>query len=333
MNIFIPRVVIRRPLQAVLFCMALLSSQSYATVRLTFLDSAIVNDTLIRLGDITAVSGDADCQLIEILKRMPVGEAAPAGYSRFVNTDEIDRYALRAAGIDCFATKMPDKRISIRTDFQERKVGEYAAQIAACMSDRVGWTKEEYCLKILNVDDKWRCLKAPFSVNVEGPALKYPKGKFSCKLQIKQGKRKIIIPVHCLMTVEVPVVVSTLKIKRKEQLTAENCAIEKRNISLFKYTPFKTIAELQNTLISRTINAGTIIYDKITEKIPDVQRNDQVKLYAIAGKIKVCIIAIARESGSIGDKIFVENEKTHKLIKAKIIDHGKAVIMNGDRKI
>jgi flagella basal body P-ring formation protein FlgA len=41
----------------------------------------------------------------------------------------------------------------------------------------------------------------------------------------------------------------------------------------------------------------------------------------------------ARESGSIGDKIWVENEMTHKLLKTKVIDHGKVILITAEGTI
>jgi flagella basal body P-ring formation protein FlgA len=295
-----------------------------------FFDSAIVNDTIIRLGDIAAVSGTTKGTSVEDLKKIRIGEAAPAGYSRYVNTDDVIRYCLHAVKIKFDSKDNSGKRISVKTDFQEISLSSYEADIVSYIRSKVGWPDGDYQLKITNKSQKWKCLKQPFSTGIEGFSSKYPKGNFNCKLIIHQGSKRIEVPISCCISITTPVVVSSVKIMRGMPLSVENCHVEKMDITHFNYMPYITLRDIENKLISRSINPGAIIHEKLAMPIPLVERDQMVRLVAIKGKIMACIDARARESGIVGNTILVENEMTHKLLKAKIVKKGQVVLLSGD---
>jgi flagellar basal body P-ring formation protein FlgA len=309
------------------------STEASTELRYTFFDSAVVNDTIIRLGDIAAVSGSAQGISAQELMRLSVGEAAPAGYSRFVNTGDVIRYCLKARKITCRAESGPAKRISVRTDFQQIDCSSFKADLADYIKNNVQWPQGDYQLEIVDKNQKLKCMKQPFSTCFDGLPSKYPKGNFNCKVIIHQGTKQMNFPVSCFISVTTPVLVASNDIKRGTVLSSDNCRIEKKDITHFNYMPFIQINDIKNKTISRSIIAGTIIHEKIALPIPLINRDDVVKLVAIQGNIRACIMVKARESGGEGSHILVENEITHKLIKAKITKEGEVVLLHGNEGI
>ena len=58
-------------------------------VYLHFADSALVNEKVIYLGDVARVTSPSDMSLEASLCNIKIGDAAPAGFSRYMNTAEI----------------------------------------------------------------------------------------------------------------------------------------------------------------------------------------------------------------------------------------------------
>jgi flagella basal body P-ring formation protein FlgA len=311
-----------------------IAMKASAEVMCTFFDSAIVNDSIIRLGDIAACSGTPEgTSLLEELNKTYVGEAAPAGYSRFMNAEDVIRHYLHLVKIKCVSKENSLKRISIKTDFQEICLSLYEADIISYIRSKVDWPSGDYQIKINNIAQKWKCLKQPFSTEIEGLSSRYPKGNFNCKFIVRQGFKRIEVPVSCCISIITPVVVSSCKIGRGMLLSAENCHIEKMDITHFNYMPYIALHDIENKLISRSINPGAIIHEKLAVSIPLVERDQMVRLVVVKGKIMACIDARARESGIMGNTILVENEMTHKLLKAKVVKKGQVVLLSGDGDI
>jgi hypothetical protein len=51
------------------------------------------------------------------------------------------------------------------------------------------------------------------------------------------------------------------------------------------------------------------------------------------GPVKVSVIMRAREKGTLGDRIWVQNEMNHKLFKVKIVGKGLVQLMQGVKMI
>jgi flagella basal body P-ring formation protein FlgA len=310
-----------------------LQQLSLAQARLVFLDSAVVNDTVIRLGDIAAISGLPEGETLEKIRTAAVGEAAPAGYTRFVAAGDVVLYSgtiLRNVLIDR-SSKL--KRIPVRTDFQVIRLETYEHDFYNFAASQIDWPKADYQLRILNNRESCKCLRMPFSTRFEDLSSRYPKGNIICRLIIRQGYKTMKIPVSCFISISTPVMVASSKIPRGAQLTQENCHQEKKEITHFKFVPYTTLQEIVSRTALRSLDPGSIIHEKNTASIPLVKRDDVVQLIVKTRNIKICIDARARQSGGMGSEILVENEMTHKLIKARIVQNGQVTISQGDGKI
>lgn len=333
---YILRAIMKNPSAAVAGCAAALLtavSPSWPAVRLSYLDSCVVNDTAITIGDIARLPADCPDSVIEELAHVRVGESAPAGYSRYVNSGDFLACAEHVRFPALASINSPNKRILVRTDFQEKTIGEFSDSIDRYLTGKVGWPAGTYAVSINNKTEKWKCLPKPFTITIDGLLSKYPKGNVNLKLIARQGSRKYVNTVSCLIKVIVPVVVSKTNIPRGTLLNSENCTIEEKDITHYKYVPYNKLIEIENTKSSRAIQIGMILCDKFIFKIPIIERDDQVQVVVTHGRVRICMSARARESGSVGEKIWVENEMTHKLLKTKVLSHGKVILLDGEGTI
>lgn len=333
---YILRAIIKKPCPVGSMCMFTFwaaAMPSWSAVTVSYVDSCVVNDTVIRLGDIARVQADCPDSVLEKLIHLPVGESAPAGYSRYVNTNDFVTFSMKARFPNLGAINSPNKRILVKTDFQERSIGEFGDSIEKYLGEKVAWPSGAYTVLIINKTEKWKCLPKPFSIKIDGLLSGYPKGNFNLKLIAEQGSKRYINTISCFNTVVVPVVVSKINIPRGTLLSSENCSIIVKDITHYNYIPYYKLNEIENTKSSRAVQAGTIICDKLVLKTPIIERDDQVQIMVTHGRVRICMSARARESGSVGEKIWVENEMTHKLLKTKVLSHGKVILIDGEGTI
>ena len=309
------------------FAFAFFFMRCFADVRLQYFDSCVVNDTVIRLHDIARVQANPFDSTVEQLDQMTIGESAPAGFSRFVNTGDIRLFAVHARFPTLRIISSPNKRILVKTDFEEKTVGEFKEIIDKYVMGKVGWPAGTCTLAIKNGGEKWKCLAGPLSVSAEGLASKYQKGNFNLKLVGLQGSRRYSVSISCFLRVVEPVVAAKIEISRGMVLSSDNCFLESQDITHCSYLPLTSLKAIENSRSSRMIPMGSIIHEGLLCKIPVIDRDDQVTVSVTHGRVTVCMSARAREAGSMGDKIWVENEMTHKLLKTKVIDRGKVSLL------
>jgi flagella basal body P-ring formation protein FlgA len=302
-------------------------------VRFIFADSCVVNDTVITLGDVARIQTDCGDSTAGQLNRMTIGESAPAGFCRFVNSSDFVSFAMHARVPKLGVIVAPNKRILVKTGFQKKTIGEFSDSIEKYVADKIGWPQAAYAVSILNKNEVWKCLPQPISIAVEGQVLKFQKGNFNLKLIGLQGTRRIVTNISCFIKIALPVVVAKTDIPRGTILSSENSSIETRDITQCNYMPISALKEIENTRSSRAIAMGSILHETLLSKIPIIERDDQVVVTVTHGRVTICMSGRARESGSIGDKIWVENEMTHKLLKTKVIDHGKVILITAEGTI
>jgi flagella basal body P-ring formation protein FlgA len=302
-------------------------------VSIEFRDSATVNDTVIHLGDIAVFNADASPEKLESLRNVVVGEAAPAGYCRKVNTDDVFAYVLKKGCAGFSFAKIQKKAITVATACQEKKVGEFKELIETYLNDSVKWQPGDYSVSVRNTEEQWKCLKGPIRVSVTGLLTKYPKGNVNLKLVARQYSKIYSIPVICRVVVVTPVVTAKTAIPRGSLLTSENCAVERKDISNFAGYTFSSLSQLNDLVANRTIGPETILHEKLTAHVPIIGKDEQVYVVVDRGVVRISIIMRAREQGALGDKIWVENELTHKLLKTKIIGKGKVELLEGVKTI
>jgi flagella basal body P-ring formation protein FlgA len=160
-------------------------------------------------------------------------------------------------------------------------------------------------------------------MKIGGLVTQYPKGPARLKLSIVQGSKEFWTEVICRFDVRAQVLVSNEKIKKGDEIGPGNCMLELRDITTFARDPITSWDQCKGTRATRTINPGRIIHPGFFEQVPAIERGDQVKIVAAKGNVAITVDGIAKESGATGDKIWVENTASNKLIRTKIIDKGE----------
>jgi len=300
------------------------------SVTLHFSDSVLVNSTQIRLGDIAKIV-TSDPALEARLSKTAVGEAAPAGFNRFVNSADLIEFRLRPAFKNVQFTAA-QKRVKVVSDFQERSVGEFEEQIRSYAASVLGWKEGEWTLTVNNPKSSWKSGRGAVEVEVSGISNKFAKGNMNLLITARQGERVTRVPVSCNIKVQTTVLVAKRAISRDEELTNENTTLAVTDVTSFAYTPMSQIPESGAMVTMRTVNTGAILHDKLMKAVPVVSRGDQVRISFNGERVRISVLGVARESGVNGDRIWVENLQTKKLVRAAVSGRGSVIVhQEGDR--
>ena len=295
---------------------------SYQCIHIHFFDSAKVKNEKIVLGDIARISIESNCEAKSIagLPELFIGEAAPAGYSRFVDVHTILQTYLRPQF--SHISTGGAQRVKVRTDAYFKTVGDYENQIVSYLKKNMHWSEKDVTIIVKNPEKQWRCYKKNFQITFHGITTPYPKGNIQFFMKITQGNWILTIPVHCNIKVTTPVVSVAEQISRNEKIQKKHIRLVSVDITSFKYTPCTSVSSIVGNIAVKTLSPGTIIHTGCIKPVPDICRGDQINIILQKGKIKLSVSGRAREEGMKGDRIWVENIQSHKLMKVIIIGKG-----------
>lgn len=306
-------------------------SLSATPVILSFLDSATVVDRVIRVGDIAQVKGAGrESRLLADLENCVAGDAAPAGFCRYVTAEDLVRYVIRP--------RFPELRINIagacrsrvRTDAVECSIIEYENMILDYLHKNIEWPSGSYSIRMMEPNRSWRCLRRPFRVLVEGLDTPFPRGNFRISLQVRQDNSKFSVPVSCKATVKASVAVAARTVQRGEAIHAADMLVREHDITTYRYDPVTDPGTIVGQRAIRTISPGTILHRGMIEIPPAVVKGDIVAIMVSSGRLRLSVSARARGNGRIGDRIWVENLASHKLVRAVVTARGVVNIAQGD---
>jgi flagella basal body P-ring formation protein FlgA len=294
-------------------------------VRLTFHDSVTVDDTVIYLKNIAAIS--ADPERATELSNVIVGESAPPGFSRFISPSELINYRLSNYNKNIVFKSDKSDRVIVRTACVEKKVSEYKELIYSYLRNTVSWANEDWEYTLENDRQTFKCFNAPIAIEIRGLTEKYPRGAVRLEFIARQYNKSIKIPLSCHFKIITGVVTAKSDIPRNKIITLSDCAMKKQDISSRGPDPLFLLSDVVGKKAARTITAGNILSDQMIIQNPDIMKGDNISLEISKGNVKISVSAIARENGCVGKKIWVENASTNKLVRVLVKDKNSATLL------
>lgn len=299
---------------------------------LTFKDSVLIVDTTFFLSDIAEIEC-RDNALKTKLQNVVGGKSAPAGYGRFLNVSDFVLYRLRPLLENTQLKIGGAQRVFIKTASVEKKIEDYMEMIQQYFRKEVLWPLGCYEAVVREPDRSWKCLHGDVTAKVEGLGNRYPRGNVQLWLIVEQQKRSLRIPVMCNVKVETPVLVARRPILRGQQITSEDFELKSMDITTFGPQPLFNTDSLKGVRALRTINPGTILHTRLIQPVPAIQKGDLVEILVSRGRVRVAVQGVAREPGKIGERIWVENTNSRKLVQVIVKDKGTVTVAQGGLSI
>lgn len=313
---------IRKKTLTLFILLLLATSIKAANIHLTFKDSVMVNDTVIRLSDVASIEYKTGSASDTRFGDFIIGDAAPAGYSRFVGRDDLLIYKLQPSFTSLKITAGGAQRTRVQTDFVVKTMADIQPEIVKFLSKEIAWPSDNYTLTIINENESFKIINKPFEIQFGKLPTNKPRGQFNLPIKVVQGSKSIRITANCNLKVVMPVVVAFETIERGSVITSEQCKLENIDVTQLGITLYDVLDQVVGKKAARMIQKGQPINKQHVDEIPAIEKGDPVKIIASNGKVKVSVEAIAREPGNIGEKIWVENAVSHRLVRVLVKSKG-----------
>jgi flagella basal body P-ring formation protein FlgA len=147
------------------------------------------------------------------------------------------------------------------------------------------------------------------------------------QLTVKQFGRVQRIPLECKISVNAPVVVAAKTISRQKVIGSGDLELRTQDLTDFPGTPFFSLSEALGKRAVQDIASGSVVSDRAAEAIPIVQKGDPISIEVVRGDARVSVMAVARENGSEGQMIWVENSMTHRLVRVTVKGPGYGILL------
>ncbi len=285
---------------------------------LEFQDSVRVVGAEIRLRDLlleTTEAGD--------LGDIVVGESAPPGYARHVNTRDLLSYHLRSCGRDVRVES--HKRVLVTTVAYTFQVSDFKKDIKRELDSLVGWPKGTWTVRIIDSTKSFRTHHPEVNISLKRLPNR-PFGATALRLRIVQSGDTAEMDIRCRFEVHSPVLVAASDLSRGTRLSAVNVRRANKELLRSTQSPFVELSEIEGFELKRSVSAGTVLDMRMVSPIPSVREGDLITI-SLAGKdFTIHLNARARESGVVGEDIWVENLVSHKLLKVRVSGQGRAVV-------
>ena len=157
--------------------------------------------------------------------------------------------------------------------------------------------------------------------------LKDPIGLFTVLVTVlKDGEEIETSQVRMRIQKFENVLVTNDRLKRHDELTAENTSIERIETTSLRTKPFYTLEETMGYQLKGTVQKSVPLTSAMLEKIPDIMSGSETTIVYLSSAFKITADGVALQSGSEGDFIRVKNKTSNKIIVARIIDSDHVAI-------
>lgn len=123
-----------------------------------------------------------------------------------------------------------------------------------------------------------------------------------------------------------PILVASRNIGRGDTLSAADFSLELREVSSLGNNTLSDPARAIGQQTRRPISQGDSIRLTSLTSPRVVEKGDAVTVKAITGDISVLTTGIAMSSGKVGEQIRVQNQKSERIIKARVTGRGQVEI-------
>lgn len=327
--------IIKNILYTIIIVLVLITPVSSTEIYLY--DEVEINSSKIMLGDIAKIETGSDT-VYEKLVNLELGDAPRPGYDLEMNSELVSLYIRNNGFKRSDYSIISDNNVKIKSSSKELSIEALFNKVENAIKNKI----------YDNVDLK--PIEKDFNINlvlISGPGdLVTPAGdiRVSIAENIKKPAGRLNLPVEIyvddnywkrvFMTLRINYQMEVFLLKAN---ISRNTGINKNNLILkdteFDFHPTELVLNLDNEIIShgvtrRNYQQGDILKVSMLEFPDIISFNQEVIAEFEQGSVFVTTKVQARENGSRGEIIEVENIDTGQTIKAEVINENRVRIIN-----
>jgi flagella basal body P-ring formation protein FlgA len=224
--------------------------------------------------------------------------------------------ALGYGPLACATATLPEQLIGATRDFLEQTVSDYLQR-----SEIHG----RHEIQINRLDPRLRlplCDKE-LTTSLESPA--QPIGRVTVRVRCDGSSPwTVFVPGQVRLYREV--VTAIRPIKRESTLTQQDVALVERDIGLLNQGYLTSLKQAVGKKLTRPLQPDQVVAPLYVEQAEAIRRGDQVVISARSGTISVRMPGEALSDGAIGKQISVRNQRSQRVIKARVTGPGQVEV-------
>ncbi|HHT48547.1 MAG TPA: flagellar basal body P-ring formation protein FlgA [Firmicutes bacterium] len=276
----------------------------------------VAGDEMI-LGELAEITAPPEQR--EKIARINLGRAPRFGDTAWLYRTNV-LYALERTGLasDC-TLEMPTK-VRVGRAGQLLTAGQILAAVEAYLRAEASphwtaWRVEPSRLQ----ERPLPCGELELKIEGEQSPLKPGRNTFRIRVVV-DGAVFITLPVTIQLTIEAPVYVTTQKLERYTELSADRLSREVRALVTGK--EWLTPLPVEAYWVIRDLPAGKVLTSEDLQEKPVIFKGSKVRLVLESGPVQVELTAQAEEHGWLGDRITVTNLGSNQKLTATVTGPG-----------
>ena len=146
-----------------------------------------------------------------------------------------------------------------------------------------------------------------------------PVGNVIFPIKVTAGEKTEKMFVRAKVEVFKKVVVAAKKIKRGDQITANDLSLAEKDIAMLPNKYLGGVKQAVDTEAKTTIPKGSTIFAWMIKKTPLVHRGSEIAVRVSASNLLVKAQGVALEDGYQGEKIKVKTKNTNKTLEGILV--------------
>lgn len=200
---------------------------------------------------------------------------------------------------------------------REQEVREAVTAFVKARTADMEW---DVTIRRITISDALKLPDGPVDYEVMAPQQWEGWGKASMAVLARQKDRLVRnIPVRVDVDARVDMVVTRRQLEHGMIITADDVAIQNREISHDSKRSSRRIEDIIGKKAKTTMRANQPVRTDQVEKIPLIKSGQMVTIIAENEVMKVTVAGKARSSGAKGDIISVQNQNSFKEIPARVM--------------
>lgn len=272
------------------------------------------------LGDIAVING-SDMQLISRLRDVFLGEVPYLEKSRRNITSAEIVMKLGQVGIDVEGIEIGGASMaSVYPKLQTISSGDIFKAVKTFVFDNMPWDREDVIIQNTGRDFNVAVKYGDITVEITPKSRNQYIGsvRYTAIISV-DGLVQKSIDLSLQISVFKKVLVASRKIKRGEMLNPGNLIMVRRQLSANAKDAIDNPAEAVGLVAARNIPSQRVIKKKYLTPPLIVKNREVVKLIFQFGGLNVQTLAIARENGSLGDYVRVQNVDSKKVVYGRVV--------------
>jgi flagella basal body P-ring formation protein FlgA len=215
------------------------------------------------------------------------------------------------------ANPLIDQVIGATTTFLEQEIETHLQRSAR---------DARYEVQVNRLDNRLRlplCPDGALRAELESPA--EPVGRVTVRLSCESEVRwRLFVPAQ--VSLFQPVLVTTRPLSRHSVVSERDVSLLERDVGLLNNAYLTDMEQVKGLRLRRQVSADTVLSPNQLEQQEVVKRGDKVVISAANAQVSVRMPGEALESGNLGSQIRVRNNRSGRVVKARISGPGQVEV-------